>query len=209
MIKKKFALLSEVRNVFKGIISTNSVYKANKNNVMKEAYKWVDLQKEPNNIPEYDENVLVYYTLPTSEKSKEVYEYKVIARIASMTEGKGYKRYDWQGDEHQSIEPTHWCYLPPSLPKHIEDAIDAEVEKHSFQIPYNGTNDFYDEAKAKSFKTGAEYGYSLSLSPIISTIPACEALINDYLASNITLQDLCTGLIREARAYNEPNNIDY
>lgn len=39
----------------------------------------------------------------------------------------------------------------------LKEAIAKEAEKHAFRVPYNGTNDFYDKEKYKSFIAGAEY----------------------------------------------------
>ena len=73
---------------------------------------WINLTKEPDNIPDFDERVLVYYTLPKDGGG--FWEYKIIGFINCATEGKGYKRYEWVDENYQNIEPTHWQHLPNS-----------------------------------------------------------------------------------------------
>lgn len=49
------------------------------------------------------------------------------------------------------------------LRKRMEEAADNYAEKHGFRVPYDGSNNFYDETDVKAskegFLAGAEYGY--------------------------------------------------
>lgn len=43
----------------------------------------------------------------------------------------------------------------PSLPSQNE--IDAQIDKYAFRVPYDGSNNFYDEVALKHYKAGIEW----------------------------------------------------
>ena len=43
----------------------------------------------------------------------------------------------------------------PSLPSQKE--IDAQIDKYAFRVPYDGSNNFYDEVALKHYKAGIEW----------------------------------------------------
>lgn len=69
--------------------------------------EWISVKDE---LPRFDENVLVYHEwIGQSKTYKEV----EIAFVSSITTGADYKNVDWQTvSERRSIEPTHWMPLP-------------------------------------------------------------------------------------------------
>lgn len=42
-----------------------------------------------------------------------------------------------------------------SLPS--QDEIDEQIDKYAFRVPYNGSNNFYDEVALKHYKAGIEW----------------------------------------------------
>jgi hypothetical protein len=49
------------------------------------------------------------------------------------------------------------------IPQEVREKINEYADKYAFRVPYDGTNNFYDEEALKHFLAGAEYGYSLAL----------------------------------------------
>lgn len=51
----------------------------------------------------------------------------------------------------------------PIAPEGLDEAADAYAERHGFRVPYDGTNNFYDEVDVKAskdgFKAGAEWAF--------------------------------------------------
>lgn len=69
---------------------------------------WISVKDE---LPEIDKNVFVYYEL-TSKNEKEVFKYREIGKISSITDYGSSKTIDWTDNEYRSINPTHWQPLP-------------------------------------------------------------------------------------------------
>lgn len=97
--------------------------------------------------------------------------------------------------------------MSDTIPQHIKDKIAAEVEKFSFQIPYDGTNDFYNEDKAKGCEHGAEIGYSLAQQELSEAYSdSWKAIALNEGQKNIELmeglQTLRNGLFKDADAVN-------
>jgi len=44
----------------------------------------------------------------------------------------------------------------------IKSKIDEKSDEYGFQIPYNGTDEFYNKDKVVGFQSGATFGYSLA-----------------------------------------------
>lgn len=42
-----------------------------------------------------------------------------------------------------------------SLPS--QDEIDEQIDKYAFRVPYDGSNNFYDEVALKHYKAGIEW----------------------------------------------------
>lgn len=80
--------------------------------------EWKDATKD---FPPYDEYVLCYYEIARDkkDKEKEPHRYMEIGSLSSITEGKGFKRGDWNDKDHNRITPSHWMKLPeaPKKPK--------------------------------------------------------------------------------------------
>lgn len=73
---------------------------------------WIKVE-EGCKLPDYDENVLVYYEIDgTNKKEVVIHEYWEIGRITNCSVGKGYKHYQWEDKEYNGINPTHWQPLP-------------------------------------------------------------------------------------------------
>jgi hypothetical protein len=49
------------------------------------------------------------------------------------------------------------------VPEEVREKINKYADKYAFRVPYDGTNNFYDEEALKHFLAGAEFGYSLAL----------------------------------------------
>ena len=43
----------------------------------------------------------------------------------------------------------------PSLPS--QEEIDEQIDKYAFRVPYDGSNNFYDEVALKHYKAGIEW----------------------------------------------------
>jgi hypothetical protein len=70
--------------------------------------KWISVKKE---LPEFDENVLVFYTI---EGKDQIHEYWDIGFLRSITKGKNFKSEEWLGKDYSPIDPTYWMPLPLS-----------------------------------------------------------------------------------------------
>jgi hypothetical protein len=62
------------------------------------------------------------------------------------------------------------------IPQEVREKINEYADKYAFRVPYDGTNNFYDEEALKHFLAGAEYGYSLALPRIKELEEAVELL---------------------------------
>ena len=59
---------------------------------------------------------------------------------------------------------THQPDSPANpIPQEVREKINEYADKYAFRVPYDGTNNFYDEEALKHFLAGAEFGYSLAL----------------------------------------------
>ena len=50
------------------------------------------------------------------------------------------------------------CFIPDvmlSLPS--QEEIDEQIDKYAFRVPYDGSNNFYDEVALKHYKAGIEW----------------------------------------------------
>ena len=45
--------------------------------------------------------------------------------------------------------------IMPSLPS--QEEIDEQIDKYAFRVPYDGSNNFYDEVALKHYKAGIEW----------------------------------------------------
>lgn len=55
---------------------------------------------------------------------------------------------------------------PDPIPEDVRKKIEDATDNYAFRVPYDGSNNFYDDAALKHFPKGAEFGYSLSLPTI-------------------------------------------
>ena len=56
---------------------------------------------------------------------------------------------------HQSLLEAMEEYAKQMLPEQSE--IDDQVEKYAFRVPYDGSNNFYDQVALKHYKAGIEW----------------------------------------------------
>lgn len=83
------------------------------------------------------------------------------------------------------------------MTEEIKSKIDDQADKYGFQVPYNGTNDFYNEDKVKGFQDGATFGYQLAEQEINEwrkEATAAAQLRNDHLEEIERLK----GLVEDA-----------
>lgn len=59
------------------------------------------------------------------------------------------------------------------LSKEIEDVINNELEKYGFQVPYDGSNNFYDEDAIKHYKAGAT-SLATRAQPLVEALEAWQ-----------------------------------
>lgn len=64
--------------------------------------------------------------------------------------------------------------MEEKIPQAVLDMIEQEVEKYSFRVPYDGTNNFYDDKAAEHFTNGANYAYSTFATPLKDEIKILE-----------------------------------
>ena len=55
----------------------------------------------------------------------------------------------------QQVKNLNIPAVMPSLPSQNE--IDAQIDKYAFRVPYDGSNNFYDEVALKHYKAGIEW----------------------------------------------------
>lgn len=64
---------------------------------------------------------------------------------------------------YRGLEKQKEITMNEQLRKRLDEAADNYAEKHGFRVPYNGSNNFYDETDVKAskdgFLAGAELGY--------------------------------------------------
>jgi hypothetical protein len=77
-------------------------------------------------------------------------------------------------------KPPTMIHQPDSpanpIPQEVREKINEYADKYAFRVPYDGTNNFYDEEALKHFLAGAEFGYSLALPRIKELEEANERL---------------------------------
>jgi hypothetical protein len=77
--------------------------------------------------------------------------------------------------------------------------INEAADKYSFVVPYDGTNNFYDEPTFKNFIDGAKFGYRLAASQ-----PAAkEATHTIKVVDNIQMLDINEATQKEAIEFGE------
>ena|SRR5690606_37310209 len=69
---------------------------------------------------------------------------------------------------HQPDSPAN------PIPQEVREKINEYADKYAFRVPYDGTNNFYDDEDLKHFLAGAEFGYSLALPRIKELEEALE-----------------------------------
>ena len=65
---------------------------------------------------------------------------------------------------------------PIPIPEEFEKAMHDEVDRYAFQVPYDGSNQFYDEKAIKDFIAGAEWAYRLLSSQGLRWVKVSEML---------------------------------
>lgn len=76
------------------------------------------------------------------------------------------------------------------LQKRLEEAADTYADKHGFRVPYDGSNNFYDETDVKAskdgFLAGAKQGYK-------EAIKVAKEWLKEYTLTNHTANgNICT-----------------
>ena len=56
--------------------------------------------------------------------------------------------------------------MSKNIPDDVKKQIDDKADKYGFQVPFDGTNKFYNDDKVKGFQDGATFGYSLAASQL-------------------------------------------
>ena len=53
--------------------------------------------------------------------------------------------------------------------------INEAADKYGFQVPFDGTNNFYNDDKVKAFQDGAMFGHKLTSAPLLKRIESLES----------------------------------
>ena len=68
---------------------------------------WISVKDK---LPEYGEDVLVYYTIERKDKTKmDIIE---IGFLNSITTGKNFSWTEWKNGNHDTLHPLFWHKLP-------------------------------------------------------------------------------------------------
>jgi hypothetical protein len=60
-----------------------------------------------------------------------------------------------QISKEPQTEALHIADVILSLPS--QEEIDEQIDKYAFRVPYDGSNNFYDEVALKHYKAGIEW----------------------------------------------------
>ena len=88
----------------------------------------------------------------TSERIKEIQEETAYPNSVSVQQA---LLKVWNECEQERVKN---CSIPAvmlSLPS--QDEIDEQIDKYAFRVPYDGSNNFYDEVALKHYKAGIEW----------------------------------------------------
>ncbi len=95
------------------------------------------------------------------------------------------QRGTWDGvDVDKYMDEVRGREPEKPIPADLEEAADEYAEKHGFRVPYDGSDNFYDEVDVKASKEGFIAGAKWQKSQIMNE--AVEADVNTY-------QDLVAG----------------
>ena len=75
-----------------------------------------------------------------------------------------------------------------NIPSEVLKMIEQEADKYGFQVPFDGTNKFYNDDLVKGFMDGATYAYKTFAEPLVKRIEELESGLKqiDYLKINIS-----------------------